>query len=113
MLKTVGPKPVLEDALQQVPGIARAAIYGSWARRYRGEEGPEPQDIDLLVVGKPDVDLLRAVVDKAADTLGRDVNATVLTPREWASGKSGFVTQLHQDALVDLDIASDTAPALG
>ena len=106
MLKTVGPKPVLEDALQQVPGIEHASIYGSWARRYRGEAGIEPQDIDLLVVGKPDVDLLREVVEKAAITLGRDVNPTVLTPKEWASGASGFLTQLHRDALVELELSS-------
>ena len=104
MLKTVGPKPVLEEALQQVPGIEHASIYGSWARRYRGEAGTEPQDIDLLVVGKPDVDLLRTVVDRAATTLGRDVNPTVLTPKEWAASNSGFVTQLHHDALVELDL---------
>lgn len=104
MLKTVGPKPTLEDALQQVEGIERAAIYGSWARRYRGEAGPEPQDIDLLVIGKPDVDRLRAIVDQAAKTLGRDVNPTVLTKQEWARSRSGFITQLHHDELVELDI---------
>ena len=104
MLKTVGPKPILEDALQQVEGIERAAIYGSWARRYRGEAGPEPQDIDLLVVGTPDVDRLRAIVDHAAKTLGRDVNPTVLTKQEWARSRSGFITQLHHDELVELDI---------
>lgn len=106
MLKTVGPKPILEDALQQVEGIERAAIYGSWARRYRGQAGPEPQDIDLLVVGTPDVDPLRAIIDHAAKTLGRDVNPTVLTKQEWARGRSGFITQLHHDELVELDIHS-------
>ena len=106
MLKTVGPKPILEDALQQVEGIERAAIYGSWARRYRGQAGPEPQDFDLLVVGEPDVDRLRAIVDDAAKTLGRDVNPTVLTKQEWARSRSGFITQLHHDELVELDIHS-------
>jgi predicted nucleotidyltransferase len=104
MLKTVGPKPVLEDALRHVPGIEGASIYGSWARRYQGEAGTEPQDIDLLVVGNPNVDQLRAVVDQAAATLGRDVNPTVLTSEEWSGGTSGFVTQLHHDALVELDL---------
>ena len=94
----------VEDALQHVQGIESASIYGSWARRYRGEAGTEPQDIDLLVVGNPDVDLLRAVVEQAAATLGRDVNPTVLTSEEWSGGTSGFVTQLHHDALVDLDL---------
>jgi len=107
MLKTVGPKPILEDALGQVEGIERAAIYGSWARRYRGgQAGLEPQDIDLLVVGTPDVDRLRAIVDHAAKILGRDVNPTVLTKQEWARSRSGFITQLHHAELIELDIHS-------
>jgi predicted nucleotidyltransferase len=27
------------------------AVFGSWAARYRGERGPVPGDVDLLVVG--------------------------------------------------------------
>jgi DNA-binding transcriptional ArsR family regulator/predicted nucleotidyltransferase len=104
MLKSVGPKPVLEDALQHVPGIDGASIYGSWARRYQGEAGTEPHDIDVLVVGNPDVDLLCAVVEQAAATLGRDVNSTMLTSKEWSGGTSSCVTQLHDDALVELDL---------
>ncbi len=108
MLKTVGPKPVLEDALRHVSGIERAAIYGSWARRYRGEAGPEPHDIDLLIVGEPDIDSLRSVANKASRTLGRDVNPTVLTHQEWSNSSGGFLTQLHQGELVDLDIGHES-----
>jgi predicted nucleotidyltransferase len=104
MLKTVGPKPDLEDVLQQVPGIEHASIYGSWARRYQGEAGTEPHDIDLLVVGNPDLDKLSTAVDEATNTLCRDVNPTVLTSKEWSGGTSGVVTQLHDDALVELDL---------
>ncbi len=82
LLKTVGPKSVLESALRDVPRIEHAGIYGSWARRYHGEPGPEPQDIDLLLVGDPDVDAVLAAVERASETLNHDVNPTILTSAE-------------------------------
>lgn len=111
MLKSVGPKPVLEDALQHVPGIDGASIYGSWARRYQGEAGTEPQDIDLLVVGNPDLDKLGTAVDEATNILGRDLNPTVLTSKEWSGGTSGVLTQLHHDALLELNLSTHNMAA--
>lgn len=49
LLKTVGPKWVLEEELAGLPGVREAMIYGSWARRYAGEARPFPADIDLLI----------------------------------------------------------------
>lgn len=36
-------------ALYQIDGVRRVAVFGSWARRHRGEPGPPPGDIDVLV----------------------------------------------------------------
>ena len=83
LLKTVGPKPVLESVLGEVFGTESAFIYGSWARRYAGEAGAPPGDIDLLVVGTPRVDAVYDVTEKASSQLGREVNPTVLTQHEW------------------------------
>lgn len=106
LLKTVGPKPVIEECLTGVAGIHHAFIYGSWARRYQGEPGAAPNDIDLLVVGSVDVDLVRARSDEASSELGRDVNATVLTDDEWEAAASGFLQQVKNGPLVELDLAS-------
>jgi hypothetical protein len=48
LIKTIGPGAVLEDRFRGVRGVERAFIYGSWASRYHGEAGPQPQDIDVL-----------------------------------------------------------------
>src|SRR5438128_5050737 len=37
LLKAYGPATVLADALDGVSGVDAAYIFGSWARRYRGE----------------------------------------------------------------------------
>lgn len=105
LLKTVGPKPVLETLLSGVTGIESAFIYGSWARRYEGEAGAPPGDIDLLVVGTPEVDAVYDVAEKASAQFGREVNPTVLTKQEWDASKEGFIEQLRRSPLVSLDLS--------
>lgn len=104
LLKTIGPKAVLEQRLRGLSGVGRALIYGSWARRYQGEPGPLPQDVDLMVVGTGDVGEIRAETDAASRRLGRDVNVSVLTPDEWNSSKAGFISHLKSEPLVELDL---------
>lgn len=104
LLKTVGPKRVLEEVLGDVAGIESAFIYGSWARRYAGEPGSPPGDIDLLVVGTPNVDVVYDTAEKASAQLGREVNSTVLTKHEWEMSNEGFLEQLRSSPLVSLDL---------
>ncbi|MFN2517679.1 MAG: ArsR family transcriptional regulator [Jatrophihabitantaceae bacterium] len=104
LLKTIGPKAVLETQLRGLPGVNRALIYGSWARRYHGEAGALPQDVDLMVIGNGDVNKIRSEADIASRRLGRDVNVTVLTPGEWEQGTSGFIAQLKVAPLVELEL---------
>ncbi len=102
LLKTIGPQPVLERRLHTVPGIERAVIYGSWARRYHGEAGPFPGDVDVMVIGDADVARVRVAADEASAELGRDVNVTVLTRQEWGDEASGFISQVKSGPLVEL-----------
>lgn len=104
LVKTIGPKAVLEQRFTGLPGVDRAIIYGSWARRYRGEAGPLPQDVDLLVIGSGGVREMRAEADTATRRLGRDVNVTVLTPAEWDAAESGFIEHVKNGPLVELEL---------
>jgi predicted nucleotidyltransferase len=104
LLKTIGPKAVLEERFAGMRGVDRAMIYGSWARRYHGEVGPLPQDVDLLVIGSGNVSKIRAAADIATRTLGRDVNVTVLTPAEWNAADSGFIAHVKDGPLVELGL---------
>ncbi len=104
LLKTIGPKAVVEQQLRGLRGVKQALIYGSWARRYHGEPGPLPQDVDLMIIGTADVGEIRAAADHASRKLGRDVNVSVLTPDEWDSSKTGFVSHVKAEPLVELDL---------
>lgn len=85
---------MLAERLAPVEGIVFADVFGSWAARYRGEEGPAPVDIDLLVVGNPDRDdLYEAVVD-ASRLLNREVNPVILSQQRWEKSDDGFIVEL-------------------
>ena len=104
---TYGPLPVLTDALRDVPGVQRAFIYGSWAARYRGEPGPVPDDVDVLVVGTADPDDLNDVARQVEPQLGRAVNIRRLRPATWRESDTddAFLTSVRSRPLVELSLA--------
>ena len=102
LLKTYGPVAVLSLALEEVDGIEGAYIFGSWARRYLGEIGAFPGDIDLLVVGEPDSDAIYEACRLAEDRLRSGVNPTILTAAEWEHPRTGFVKTVKHGPKVAL-----------
>lgn len=114
---TYGPRPVLSDALRDVPGVERAYIYGSWAARYSGVPGPVPDDIDLLVVGTADLDDLEDAVRPAGERLRREVNVRRVAFDTWARAELGedtsaFLATVTASPLVALDLdAADRSPS--
>ena len=72
-----GPMPLLADALAGLEGVRQAYIYGSWAARYNGEPGTPPADVDVLVVGSPDPDVL---FDRASARSAARDNSAALQP---------------------------------
>jgi predicted nucleotidyltransferase len=91
----LGPVPVLAERLGPVGGIVFADIFGSWAARYRGEDGPEPADIDLLVVGSPDRDDVHDVVVDASRLLKREVNPVIVSQQRWETSDDGFIAEVR------------------
>ncbi|MHB1536007.1 MAG: MarR family transcriptional regulator [Acidimicrobiales bacterium] len=100
LLKALGPLAVLSERLQSVSGIKASYLFGSWARRYQGEPGPPPGDIDLVVIGSPDVDEVYQVCSDAGKVVGQEVNPVILTPEEWQARRSGFVKEIRRGPLV-------------
>lgn len=113
---TYGPRPVLSDALRDIPGVEGAYIYGSWAARYSGVPGPVPNDVDVLVVGIADIDDLEDTVRPAGERLRREVNVRRVSPEVWARAERGeetsaFLATVTGGPLVALDLdATDRRP---
>jgi predicted nucleotidyltransferase len=91
LVMAFGPPELLRAALDGLAGITAAYLFGSWAARWQGEEGPRPPaDIDLLVLGDPDRDQVYAAVNEVSTELGRQVQATI-RPADWLeSGEGSF-----------------------
>jgi predicted nucleotidyltransferase len=51
VLYSFGPLEILRDKFADLEGVTAAYIFGSWAARYSGEQGIDPGDVDLLLVG--------------------------------------------------------------
>lgn len=83
MAVTYGPIPVLSEMLGAVDGVREAYIYGSWAARYAAQPGRVPQDIDVLVIGTADLEVLDDVAARAGNRLGREVNVRRVRPMVW------------------------------
>lgn len=86
MALTFGPVQVLREQLATVEGIREAYVYGSWAARYAERPGPVPGDIDVLVVGSADPDVLDEVATRTGQRLGREVNIRRMRPAVWDTG---------------------------
>ncbi|MGH3115624.1 MAG: MarR family transcriptional regulator [Gaiellales bacterium] len=102
VFKAFGPVPVLRERLKRLAGIEAAFIYGSWARRYEGERGEAPGDIDILILGKPDRRKLARLCREASEELGFEVNPTVLSNDDWESDATRFIRSIKEEPLVPL-----------
>jgi predicted nucleotidyltransferase len=93
--RAYGPASAVPDELAGVEGVERAVIVGSWAQRFQGEPGPPPNDVDVVVVGRPNGRALRRANARLEDRLGVPVQITVVTPEEWDERRSGFLREVQ------------------
>lgn len=96
-----GPLPLLREELAQIPGIEGIALFGSWAHRLLGKAGNAPQDVDVLVVGSPDVRKVNKACSVVRKKLGWEVNPIILTQQEWAED-TPFLRQVRGGGLVPI-----------
>jgi len=84
LVKTFGAAPLIGQSLRELEGIEEAYLYGSFARNQQDASS----DIDVLVIGVPHSEALAEAVRKLERQLGREVNYTVLTRREFDSRRT-------------------------
>lgn len=79
--KTVGIEGSLKGLIQSIDSIDASFVYGSIAA---GKETGE-SDIDLFIIGSPDEDMLIKKIDVLEKNLGRDINYTLYSKKEFKS----------------------------
>jgi predicted nucleotidyltransferase len=86
LTKSMGPGSLLRDALSAIDGIQEAFIFGSWA----DPDQMAPQDIDLMVIGDPDLGEVYAAVSGVEAEVGRPINVVLRSRDEWADADEAF-----------------------
>jgi hypothetical protein len=82
---TYGPQTVVGDEFGAIDDVDLVLIFGSWAARFHGEQGPPPADVDVLVVGRPRRGAVHDAAELAGARLGLAVNPVISSPRRWAA----------------------------
>ncbi|MBV8205923.1 MAG: ArsR family transcriptional regulator [Acidobacteria bacterium] len=84
VVKTIGAAAVIRESLRKIDGIDEACLYGSFASKQQDAAS----DIDVLVIGVPGAEVLAQAVRKLERRLGREINYTVLTMKEFKSRRA-------------------------
>lgn len=99
LMVATGPVVVLAEELAGIDRIESAFLYGSFAARMLGHAGPAPHDIDVMVLGEPDVDAVYEACNRAEVAIHRPVNPTILTPEEFGE-RSAFLDDVRSGPAV-------------
>jgi len=95
IFKTTGLAALLRQHLSALGRIDLAFIYGSVAS---GVEDMR-SDIDLMIIGDPNLDTLNDIISVAEKDLNREINYTVFSLQEWMqriAGKDAFVMDVRK-----------------
>ncbi len=101
-----GPVPLLKSAFGRIRGIEKVLIFGSWAQRELGNRGAAPADIDVLVVGRPDIRKVYAACSIVGKQLGWSVNPTTMSKEEWQE-ETPFLKNVRKEGVINVIGNSD------
>ena len=91
LVMAFGPPEKVRQALAEVPGVTGVYLYGSWAARHAGEVGTRPVgDLDLLVLGAPDIEAVYKALGPIEAVLGRTIQVSVQPPDWLERGEGSF-----------------------
>ncbi|MFL6162212.1 MAG: winged helix-turn-helix domain-containing protein [Jatrophihabitantaceae bacterium] len=110
LLTVTGPVVLIRQELGQLDGIVCAFLFGSFAARAKGVQGPPPNDIDLMLVGDPDPSAVYRACRNVSDQVRRVVNPTIMTLHEW-SENTGFVADIRNNPIVEIIGDQTTCPS--
>lgn len=96
---TFGPQVVVEDEFAGV-GADAVLIFGSWARRYAGEPGSAPNDVDVLVLGDVEREDVYDAAERARERLELPVNPVVRPAARWLATDDPLVQQVKASPFV-------------
>ena len=106
VFKTTGIQASLKASLTSLRHIKTAFIFGSFASKSE----KETSDIDVMIIGKPDISVLNEKVRDLENRLKREISVSVYAPEEYQAkkeSKSGFVMEILKKPIIMLIGSAD------
>jgi predicted nucleotidyltransferase len=102
-----GPPQVVADEFVELDGAEQVLIFGSWAARYLQSHGPPPNDLDVLVVGRPTRAAVYDAADRVQQRLGMRVDPVIRTGDAWREAADPLVQQIQSGPFVVVLVPDD------
>ncbi len=99
--KTVGVEGSLRKILLSIKNIKISFIYGSFA----SEQLKATSDIDLMIIGNPNISILNEKIAGLEKRLKREINTTIYSWKEYKDkkeDKGGFILDLLENPKIML-----------
>ena len=101
IVKTVGVADIIRKRMKNIRKINLAYIYGSFASgKYESSS-----DVDLMVVGNVDPEIIISKLMPCEEIIGREINARIYSPNEYDSQKkvkNSFIYQVHNGPQINI-----------
>jgi len=91
VFKTIGVEASLRASLSSLKNIKAGFIFGSFASRSE----KKTSDIDVMIIGEPDMSALNEEIRELESKLKREINLSIYSWREYQAkkkSKRGFIT---------------------
>ncbi len=101
ILKTLGFENKLKKVLQEIKGIKKAYIYGSYAK----DKMDIHSDIDLLIIGNHNIISLQRKLNKLQKEMDREINIVNMDKREFKKrikNKDSFINGVFKNKHIEM-----------
>ncbi len=100
IFKTIGVAGALKKEFEKVKGIKRVFIFGSFAKNREDSAS----DVDLMIIGTVDEDILISKVSKLESAFGREINYHLFDEKEWnkKSKKESFLKSVAESPKIEI-----------
>lgn len=100
VFKTIGAEGTLRKELKKIKGIKRAFIFGSFAKN----KEDSISDIDLMIIGNIDENLLIAKISKLEELLRREINYHIWGQKEFEkkAKTESFIQTILEEPKIEL-----------